>query len=182
MAKYRVSLAEHEYSVEITGSGVWLDGEPVNCDLISLNGNGLHQLSRGSQSVEVYLNSGPQGSYEVLIGGRRLIARVDPAYRRSLCREQTDSAGEVRAPMPGVIVNVPVEPGAYVGEGEVIVVEEAMKMQMQIRAPFDGRVEDLQVAAGDQVNKGALLVRIAPNVSGDEGEVVCPTPAEVPAG
>ncbi len=182
MAKYRVSLAEHEYSVEITRSGVWLDGEPVNCDLISLNGNGLHQLSRGSQSVEVYLNSGPQGSYEVLIGGRRLMARVDPAYRRSLCREQADNAGELRAPMPGVIVDVPVETGTYVREGQVIVVEEAMKMQMQIRASFDGRVEDLRVAAGDQVEKGALLVRITPDVAENESEVACPVPVEVPAG
>jgi biotin carboxyl carrier protein len=160
MAKYRVSLAEHEYSVEITQSGVWLDGEPVNCDLTSLNGNGLHQLSRGSQSVEVYLSSGSQGAYEVLIGGRRLLARVDPAYRRSRQRERTQDAGELRAPMPGVMTDVLVEEGAYVEEGQVVAVEEAMKMQMQLRAPFAGRVERLQVAGGDQVEKDALLVHI----------------------
>jgi biotin carboxyl carrier protein len=163
MAKYRVSLAEHEYSVEITQSGVWLDGEPVNCDLVSLNGNGLHQLSRGSQSVEVYLSSGSQGAYEVLIGGRRLLARVDPAYRRSSCRERTQNVGELRAPMPGVITDVLVEEGAYVEEGQVVAVEEAMKMQMQLRAPFAGRVAALQIAGGDQVDKDALLVHIVPD-------------------
>jgi biotin carboxyl carrier protein len=181
MAKYRVSLAEREYSVEITKSGVWLDGEPVNCDLISLNGNGLHQLSRESQSLEVYLSSGPRGAYEVLIGGRRLMARVDPAYRRSLCSEEVSDIGEVRAPMPGVIVGVPVETGSHVEEGQVIVVEEAMKMQMQLRAPFTGRIEALQVAIGDQVEKGSLLVRIAPDAGGDE-ETTCPSPPEVSAG
>ena len=167
MAKYRVSLAEREYSVEITKSGIWLDGEPVNCDLISLNGNGLHQLSRDSQSVEVYLSAGPQGAYEVLIGGRRLLARVDPAYRRSLGAEKAVHANEIRAPMPGAVVDVPVEVGMDVVEGQVVVVEEAMKMQMQLRAPCAGRVESLEVAAGDQVEKDAFLMRIAPEAGGN---------------
>jgi pyruvate carboxylase subunit B len=181
MAKYRVSLAEREYSVEITNSGVWLDGEPVNCDLISLNGNGLHQLSRGSQSVEVYLSSGPRGGYEVLIGGRRLMAQVDPAYRQSLCSEKVENAGEVRAPMPGVVVDALVEVGTMVEEGQVVVVEEAMKMQMQLRAPFSGRVEALEVTVGDQVEKGTLLVRVAPEPV-DAGETACPPSAEASAG
>jgi biotin carboxyl carrier protein len=65
--------------------------------------------------------------------------------------------------MPGVITDVLVEEGAYVEEGQVVAVEEAMKMQMQLRAPFAGRVAALQIAGGDQVDKDALLVHIVPD-------------------
>jgi biotin carboxyl carrier protein len=108
------------------------------------------------------------------------MARVDPAYRKSLCSETVSDVGEVRAPMPGVVVDVPVEIGAYVDEGQVLVVEEAMKMQMQLRAPFAGRVEVLQVATGDQVEKGTPLVRIAPEGTAEQ-EAACPSSSEVSA-
>ncbi|MFP4343825.1 MAG: hypothetical protein ACLFU8_03930, partial [Anaerolineales bacterium] len=83
MFTYYVSIGGREYDVKVDGSRVLLNDEPVQCDLVSLNGNGLHQLSRQNQSVEVYLRSEERGAYEVLIGGRRLIAQVEPDHRRA---------------------------------------------------------------------------------------------------
>ncbi len=160
MANYFVTIDQREYQVQITGRRLLLDGNPVHCDLASLNGNGLHQLSRGNQSVEVYLTALRRNTYEVLIGGRRVMARVDTAHRRRRADVAPTNAGAVAAPMPGLIVALSVAEGDSVNEGDVIAIEEAMKMQMQLRAPCTGRVAKIAVALGDQVEKDQILVRV----------------------
>ncbi len=73
-----------------------------------------------------------------------------------------DGAGEGRiiAPMPGKIISVLVQKGAEVGKNQPLLIMEAMKMEMTIRAGCDGIVDELPVAAGQQVADGALLVSI----------------------
>lgn len=70
--------------------------------------------------------------------------------------------GALVAPMTGRIVDVAVSLGARVAEGAVIVVLSAMKMRVDVKAPFDGVVATLSVGEGDQVEGGAPLARIEP--------------------
>lgn len=70
--------------------------------------------------------------------------------------------GSLRSPMPGRIVNLSVRQGDRVHTGQGLLALEAMKMEHVIRAPFDGYIAELPVAAGDQVAENVLLVRIAP--------------------
>ncbi|MFW6049627.1 MAG: acetyl/propionyl/methylcrotonyl-CoA carboxylase subunit alpha [Myxococcota bacterium] len=69
-------------------------------------------------------------------------------------------AGGCVAPMPGKIIQLRVEPGQRVEQGDVLVVMEAMKMEHTVAAPSDGEVSAVHVAEGDQVDGGALLVVI----------------------
>lgn len=73
-----------------------------------------------------------------------------------------DGVGEGRmiAPMPGKIIDVMVKKGAKVEKGQSLIVMEAMKMEMTIRAAFAGKVEELPVKAGQQIQDGALLILI----------------------
>ena len=168
MSTYNVSIGEREYNVQITDSSLMVNGEAINVDLVSLNGNGLHLFRHGNRNREFYLSPQAQGMVEVLSAGRRIIARVDPGYRRHHRRKQVD-AGDVIAPMPGLVVDVQVSEGDTVEAGQVLVVQEAMKMQMQLRAPFAGRVARLPVGIGAQVEKGAMLVKVMPTSDQTEG-------------
>lgn len=69
-------------------------------------------------------------------------------------------SGEMRAPMPGLIVDVLVSAGQSVVKGDKILVLEAMKTQQSFNAPFDGTVSTLSVAKGDQVVDGQILAVI----------------------
>jgi biotin carboxyl carrier protein len=62
--------------------------------------------------------------------------------------------------MPGRIVKVLVRPGDRVEAGQGLVVVEAMKMENELRAQGRGVVEQIHVAAGDRVEKGAPLVTL----------------------
>ncbi|HEX3408515.1 MAG TPA: biotin/lipoyl-containing protein, partial [Caulobacteraceae bacterium] len=68
--------------------------------------------------------------------------------------------GQVRAPMPGRIVLVPVAIGDKVAKGQALVTLEAMKMEHAQAAPFDAVVAEVLCSVGDQVSEGALLIRL----------------------
>ena len=71
------------------------------------------------------------------------------------------SDGAMLSPMPGRMVAVMVEVGQAVTRGQALVTLEAMKMEHVLTAPFDGTVEQLSVALGDQVSEGVVLVQLA---------------------
>ncbi|KQW78685.1 acetyl/propionyl/methylcrotonyl-CoA carboxylase subunit alpha [Brevundimonas sp. Root1279] len=73
------------------------------------------------------------------------------------------SDGSLRAPMPGKIVAAPAMAGETVAKGAPIVVLEAMKMEHALVAPFDGVVETVSVAVGEQVGEGTVLAVVRPS-------------------
>ena len=66
---------------------------------------------------------------------------------------------EIRAPMPGVVLSVAVQPGEKVQVAQQLVVLEAMKMKNPIRSPGDGVVAEVVVQAGQSVGYNDLLLR-----------------------
>lgn len=66
----------------------------------------------------------------------------------------------VKSPLPGVIVAVKVKVGDAVKNGQVVAVLEAMKMENEIQAEFDGVVTSVNVAQGDSILEGAPIVTI----------------------
>lgn len=68
---------------------------------------------------------------------------------------------QVKAPMPGNILDVKVSVGDTVAEGDVLMILEAMKMENDILAPAAGKVVSVQVAKGASVNSGDVLAVLA---------------------
>ena len=64
---------------------------------------------------------------------------------------------QVKAPMPGTILDVKVSQGASVKKGDILVILEAMKMENEILAPQDGTVAQVNVSKGASVNSGDVL-------------------------
>jgi 3-methylcrotonyl-CoA carboxylase alpha subunit len=74
---------------------------------------------------------------------------------------QVDGEAIVTSPMPGIIVAVPVAVGDFVRRGDKVIILESMKMENELRAPFDGVVTHVYVAAGASVEKDQPLVGIS---------------------
>ncbi|MDE3139327.1 MAG: ATP-grasp domain-containing protein [Acidobacteriota bacterium] len=73
--------------------------------------------------------------------------------------------GEVRSPMPGVVIELTARPGGDVAPGDTLVVVEAMKMEYALVAPFAGRVDEVLVTRGDQVVLDQVTVRVRRHAS-----------------
>ncbi|MBS0382121.1 MAG: 3-methylcrotonyl-CoA carboxylase, partial [Proteobacteria bacterium] len=91
-------------------------------------------------------------------GNRWRLERV-PAY----AWEASDGASgnQIAAPMPGKIVLVKAGPGDKVEAGQELLVMEAMKMELSLKAPRAGTIESVSAAAGDFVEADTVLVRFA---------------------
>ncbi|MGD9731160.1 MAG: pyruvate carboxylase subunit B [Desulfamplus sp.] len=72
----------------------------------------------------------------------------------------TGGAGELKAPMPGMIIRYEKAVGQSVKKGDIVVILEAMKMENGLPAPVDGVVKALNFGSGDSVPKGAVLALI----------------------
>lgn len=67
----------------------------------------------------------------------------------------------VKSPLPGVMIAVKVNVGDEVKAGDVVAVLEAMKMENEIQSEYDGTVTAVNVAPGDSVLEGALIVSLS---------------------
>ena len=106
-----------------------------------------------------------QNKYTVLIDGvsYTFIIETPISYKRKKYLDKSKSKSRtkiVASPMPGKILEVIVEAGAEVKEGEPLLVLEAMKMQNEINSPFTGKITKVFAHVGDIVNKEDLLFEI----------------------
>ncbi|HET7150251.1 MAG TPA: biotin carboxylase N-terminal domain-containing protein [Candidatus Acidoferrum sp.] len=83
-------------------------------------------------------------------------------------RIDRDDGGVVHAPAPAVVVSLAVKPGDSVSAGDRLAVLEAMKMEMQVVAPFAGKVRAVLAIPNVQVDTGAPLVQMEPLGSSDD--------------
>ncbi len=164
MTLYRVQVGKNEYQVEVSGSKLSVNGEPLQANLVQLNELGLFQLRREQGKRELHLRANGGNAYSVLAGGRYVVAQVEKARGR-LFRKAQSAAGDVKAPMPGLVVAVNVTEGQLVEKGQVVAVLESMKMQMEFKAPIPGKVTKIDVQPGQQVEKGKLMVRVEPEAA-----------------
>ncbi len=83
-----------------------------------------------------------------------------PAEAPKVVEEIKDIKGSVKAPMPGMIVDIKVEVGQNINKGDEVLILEAMKMQNSLTSPVSGVIKAIKVNSGDSVKQGDVLVII----------------------
>ncbi len=167
--KYTVTIGGTTWTVDIQGTSIRVNDAPVDVVVHDAGGSGggpVRRIVVGGRSLEVVATPGDEhGSWLLATDDTRLTAQVLDERSRTLRalvhKVAPDGPVAVRAPMPGLVVRVLVEPGAVVGAGQGLVVVEAMKMENELKAPGDGVVARVHVAPGARVEKGAALVELA---------------------
>ena len=158
-----------------------LDGEAEHLvDFAPLPGGRGSIILPSGRQVTGRVAAGRDGRIEAWVRGRRLaIGLSDPLRARAAAASQSAlEASEVRAQIPGRVIEVRVAAGDSVEAGTTMIVLEAMKMQNEIRAESSARVAHVECAAGDPVEAGALLLRLEPDES-PESQVQSPKSGDV---
>ena len=105
------------------------------------------------------------GEGRIVVGGRQYSVSVVDERARQLAALTRAAGGaasklDVKAPMPGLIVAIPVEVGQAVKRGERLVVLQAMKMENELTSPRDGRVAAVHAEEAQTVEQGFVLVTV----------------------
>lgn len=160
--KYITMIDDKEFVVEIVDEKhVILDGKMLEVDFESINGQPVYSLIIDGKSYEGYVYPNEE-NWQVLLHGRLYQASVEDEREKRLraAAGGISESGEyhLKAPMPGMIVAVPVSEGDLVKKGQVILILESMKMQNELKSPKDGTVHRIRVKAGETVvQKQALM-------------------------
>lgn len=93
----------------------------------------------------------------VWIDGEAWTIEVETAERARRPRAPAGAEG-LSAPMPATVIRILAEPGKDVRRGETLLLLEAMKMELPVRAPRDGRVKAVHCQPGELVQPGVTLV------------------------
>jgi biotin carboxyl carrier protein len=162
--KYITTINDKQFEVEITNDGrLFVNGDPREYDFLPL-GESLYSVIMEHKSYEAVVEE-RNGSYEVLMRGQLFSGSVlDERSQLMAARRGVGVAdsGEIsiRAPMPGLIVAVPVTEGQAIKAGETVVILESMKMQNELKAPRDGIVQRIGVEPGQSVEQRKILITI----------------------
>ena len=164
--KYIATIDEQTYEIEINEAGeILLNGERLSADFMAVAEHSVYSLLLDDDSFEAHIAPHDLG-LEVLLRGRRYMVTVEDERARIL--RKVGGAGvtptgeyQLKAPMPGLIVAVPVEEGQSVSRGSDLIILESMKMQNELKAPRDGVVSRVRVQVGDSVQQNAVLVVIS---------------------
>ncbi len=146
-----------DYRIEDDAGIVVVQGARLQADTLfaRFDGEGRHLRLDADDA------SGASSRVDMHDGERRWRFVRVPAYQPA--SEQTGSAGDrALAPMPGRIVLIKTQVGDHVEQGQELLVMEAMKMELTLKAPCAGTVAEVRVAAGDFVEADAALVLLTP--------------------
>jgi biotin carboxyl carrier protein len=121
-------------------------------------GNGVYRINDGQRSRIAYA-AGAGDARWVFLDGRVYVIDAAPAgsVRR---RARGHDEGALAAPMPATVVKINVEPGQIVSRGDVLIMLEAMKMELSIKAPRDASVKTIGCKPGELVQPGVPLLEL----------------------
>ena len=163
--KYVTTVGEREFLVEIIDERhVSIDGKTYEVDFVSVSGQPVYSLIADGRSHEAYVRESDEG-WQVLLRGRLYPVKVEDEREKRLRAAAGGGVAEsgeyhLKAPMPGLVVAIPVEEGQQVKKGQVLLILESMKMQNELKSPRDGTVNRIKVRAGESVEQKQPLLSV----------------------
>ena len=164
--KYITTIGGREYQIEIIDEGhVVVDGVIYEVDFDSISDQPVFSMIVDGKSYEAYMYSSEEG-WQVLLHGRLYPALVEDEREKRLRASLGSRVAErdeyhLKAPMPGLVVAIPVREGQEVQKGDVLLILESMKMQNELKSPRQGVVSRLRVKTGDSVEQRQTLLIVA---------------------
>jgi biotin carboxyl carrier protein len=149
-----------EFEVE----GNTLNGKPLEWDLIEVHDNWFHiiQDNKGYNATLISFNAEEKtmvlnvngNDYEISIKDKNDLL----LQKLGINLKSSSVIQSIKAPMPGLIINISVNVGDEVKKGDMLLILEAMKMENAIKSPRDGKIKKLNVALKQPVEKNQVML------------------------
>jgi biotin carboxyl carrier protein len=163
--KYVTTIEGREYIIDIIDEHqVSVDGVIHQVDFTPVGDHEVYSLVVDGKSVDstVVLN---EDTWQVLFQGDLYTALVEDEREKRLRAALGGRVAEhedfhLKAPMPGMVISIPVQEGQVIRKGDVLAILESMKMQNELRSPRDGKVTRVRIKAGERVEQKETILSV----------------------
>lgn len=158
-----------EFKVDLDkglNSGV-IDGDSFEWDVVKVRDNSYSIIKDNkAYNVEVLSVKPEEKSFFIKVDGIKYQLNAKDKYDELLHSLGMDSlaskkVSDLKAPMPGLVLEIAVEVGQEVAKGDTLLILEAMKMENVIKSPTDGFIKSLSVSQAETVEKNQLILNFA---------------------
>ena len=160
---YKSSIGNRIFTVSGKDNDM-VDGKKLDLDILEYRDGKFHIIHENkSYNAEILSIDRETKSCLIRIGNKKIYVSIKDKYDELLQSMGIDQniAGkinDIKAPMPGMVLQVMVENGQLIKKGDAIVVLEAMKMENILKSPSDGTIKKILVVKGDKVEKNQVLI------------------------
>jgi len=143
-----------------------VDSSSTTADIIALKANDYHVLKDGkSFNVAVLEHDKAAKTCTLRINGNTYTVQLKTSIdllleKMGISNLSSPKISAIKAPMPGLVLQIMVQAGDNIVKGDALLILEAMKMENVLKAPADGVVKAIKVKAGEAVEKNQVLIAL----------------------
>lgn len=161
---YNAQFDGKSFDIQPGDEGMQIHGAPLDWDLVELGSDHYHiRFKNKSFPAEVVKIDRETKTVELKVRGKRYTIRlredVDLLMEKmGMSAVASGKVNSIKAPMPGLIIDLRVKVGDEVKPGDPMLILEAMKMENIIKSPGAGTVKKVKIKKGDSVEKGQVMI------------------------
>lgn len=165
MLKIKSQQIGKELQLDKTSEGVFINELKADFDLIKESDNKYHLIKDNkSYNLEVLEGNHEKKEFAIKVNGSVYNLNASDKYdellsKMGISRGASAKVNEMKAPMPGLVLDIKVEPGQSIAKDEPLLILEAMKMENVLKSPADVVVKSIEVAQQDSVEKNQILIK-----------------------
>jgi biotin carboxyl carrier protein len=144
---------------------IYLNNILFEWDLSKIEGNIYHAIYKDkSYRLEIVELNLPAKTVILKINGRKAELKIKDRFdevleKLGISESAASRINELKAPMPGLILEVKVKEGDTIKAGDTLLILEAMKMENVLKSPGEATVKSIKIKKGDSVEKNQILIQ-----------------------
>jgi biotin carboxyl carrier protein len=161
---YTASANHSKFEIVPSENGFTVNNQEVEWNLVNVSEGYFHIVfNHQSYRAEVVKADAATKTFSIKINGKIIPVTIKDRFDLLLDKMGMNGASSnkaivIKAPMPGLIIDLKVKAGDIVKAGDPLLILEAMKMENIIKAPGEGTVKSVKAKKGDSVEKNQVLI------------------------
>ena len=161
---FKAIVNNKNFEITSTDDGLIVNGALLKWDLAEIAEGYFHIIYQNkSFRAEMVKTDAATKTFTFKINGNHYTVELKDKFdllleKMGLNNSSATKINNIKAPMPGLIIDLKIKAGDAVKAGEPLLILEAMKMENILKAPHEGVVKNVKVKKGDSVENGHVLI------------------------
>jgi biotin carboxyl carrier protein len=161
---FRTTITGKTFEINSTEEGFSVNGEPLSWDIVKISEGYFHIIHEyKTYRAEVVKTDLKTKTFHIKVNGTVYPVEVKDKFdllleKMGMNNMAAGKVNNIKAPMPGLIIDLKIKEGDTVKSGDPLLILEAMKMENIIKSPGEGTIKTVKVKKGDSVEKNQVLI------------------------